>query len=375
MQASIGADRDACYAALCAGVSGARPLQVFHAARYGVQHAYEIDDRPAGGGDRPGRATRWLTRCVRSCMAEAAPTPGRLGRVAVLVGTGLRELRSVELWWTQGFGLSAHELHFGAALRTALPGCAPALTLCNACSASLFALGLGTDLLALDEADAVVVAGTDALTESMVGLADRANPDKPERVRPFERERRGVLLGEGAAAVLLEPVERAAARGRRPLALVRGVGLSCDAFHETAPDPLGVERAMRDAHHRAQLGPEDIDLLVAHGTGTALNDDNEVRVLRAVFGTHAGRPLITALKSMTGHTSGASGLMSVVIAVECLRHATIPPIVGLTTPLPGGEGLDFVCGRARRRHVRTAQVDAFGFGGVNAVAILEEAVA
>ncbi len=370
MRASVGRDSGACYEALCAGATGLSPLRAFDRALFNGPSAYEIDDRPPGG-DVPLRATAWLREVVAEAVAMAGLSPAEAAALPVLVGTGLRELRSLELWWADRKPLSAEALHFGGALRELLGGQAPVYTFSNACSASSFALGLAEDMLQLGEAEAVIVAGCDSMTESMFGLAARANPVIAERLQPFDRDRKGVVLGEGAAAVVLEREDRAAARGARALARLRAVGLGCDAFHETAPSLEGVQRSMRDAHRRAGVEPGQIELLMAHGTGTALNDENELRAFKAVFGPGAAKVMIAAIKSMTGHTSGGSALMSLITAVQAMRHGRVPPIVGLDHPLADGEGLDFVTGQARSARVRLAQVDAFGFGGVNAVAILE----
>ena len=350
---------------LLAGRSGLGPLRAFDRTAYRTQAAYEIDDR--AGGDGPGRATRWAVAVVREALAAAGVAPGPDDRVAVLVGTGLRELRTVELWWAAGAppdGLDDIDPGAVVARETGLPG---AVTLTNACSASLSALALAADLLEQDEVDLAVVAGVDTITESMFGLLDRVTPAPPDRLRPFDADRLGVLMGEGAAAVVLER-----AGGPRPaLARLRGVGTACDASHVTVPDAAGIVRTMRDAHRRAGIGPEEVDLLLVHGTGTLQGDDVEAAAVAEVF--DGATPVLTALKSMTGHTSGASGLIALVTAVECLREGVVPPTLGLRTPVPAAAGLDIVTGAARRVPLRVAQVNAFGFGGVNAVAVLEGA--
>lgn len=370
MVTSVGADKESSFAAFCAGMSGNKPLQSFDRTRFNLTHAYEIADRSPGSPDVPARSTTWLCAAVNEALGMAGLVPGQEGRVVLLVGTGLRELRSLELWWADHQPFEVAELHFGHALRrtTGLP--VPVTTLSNACAASLFALGLAEDLLALDQADVVIVAGCDALTESMFGVSDRASLLRPTVLQPFESERRGVLLGEGAAAVVLESAAHAERRGAAPLAVLHGVGMSCDAYHETAPDQAGMLRAMQDAHGRAGVREEAIDLLMVHGTGTTLNDEVEARAIRELFGAHVSRLLVTALKSMTGHTSGASGLVGVVTAMECLRHGRVPPTLGLSVPIPEAADFDFVREEARPVEIKTAQVNAFGFGGVNAVAIL-----
>jgi 3-oxoacyl-[acyl-carrier-protein] synthase II len=371
---SVGADVDTCFAALCGGISGNKTLQSFDATRFRVAHCYEIADRQPADRDVPGRATTWLTRCVGEVLTQAELDPARQ-RVVVLVGTGLRELRGLELWRGSQDAFHVSDLHFAGALHREVRHLGPVMTVSNACSASSFALGLGADLLELGEADAVIVAGCDSITESMLGMLDRVSLVPPERVQPFERSRKGVLLGEGAAAVVLEPGDLSRARGRPALAYLRGVGMSCDAFHETAPSLQGIADSISDAHRRAHVTPADIDLIMAHGTGTALSDPVEALAIKQVFGAAAERVLITALKSMLGHTSGASGLMSVIVAVEAMRRGRVPPTTGLTDSIDEAQDLNIVVGDARVAEMCIAQVNAFGFGGVNAVAIVERAAA
>jgi 3-oxoacyl-[acyl-carrier-protein] synthase II len=368
---SVGDGLEACFEALCAGQTGNRALRGFSRSHFRIAHGYEIDDRQ-DSGDVPGRATAWLTRCIERAARQAGVDLSR-DRLPILIGSGLRELRGAELWWRGEASVTAADLHFGGAARRVTGAKGAVLTIANACSASNFALGLGADLLALGEADAVVVAGADSITASMLGMLDRVSAEPPRAVRPFERTRTGVLLGEGAAAVILERADRPRARGVRPLAYLRGVGMSCDAFHETAPSPEGITASMRDAHHRAGVTPEAIGLLMAHGTGTALSDPVEAAAVRSLFGAAASRVVVTAVKSMIGHTSGASGLMSVIVAAESMRRGFVPPTLGLCDRIDEASGLDIVTGEARPHRAALAQVNAFGFGGVNAVAIVERA--
>lgn len=370
MMTSVGSDPKGCFEAFCSGVSGNRRLQAFDAQKFHAQHAYEIADRE--GGERPGRASEWLCHAITQALDEAALDCAP-DEVVMLVGTGLRELRSFELWWMGRAAMTAEDLHFATVVRqrTGLTG--PVWTFSNACAASNFALGLGADLLTLQEARAVVVAGCDSITESMFGLLDRVNPLHPERVQPFDRDRRGVLMGEGAAALVLEPAEAASTRGARVRAWLRGVGMSCDAHHVTAPHRDGIVRAINDAHCRSAVTPEEIDLLMVHGTGTLLNDSTEARAVGDVFGAHVRQMAVTGIKSMTGHTSGASGLVGVLTAIECMQSGRIPPTVGLNSPIDEAADFRFIVGAAERARPHLAQVNAFGFGGVNAVVVLEDA--
>ncbi|MCA6094684.1 3-oxoacyl-ACP synthase [Streptomyces sp. SCA3-4] len=365
--ASVGRDTDELFAALCAGRSGVNELRGFDHSRYSARHAYEVDDRPGTGTDVPRRATALLIDAIGQAARDAGLDEKDLGGIPVLIGTGLRELRSVELWQRDGVAFGAGELHFGTALRAAF-GADDTHTFSNACSAGLYALALGTDLLTRGAADTVIVAGVDVLTETMYGLLERVQPVPPERVRPFDRNRAGVLMGEGAAAVVLK---RVADAGTPVHGRVRSVAINCDAFHVTAPDPVGIATAIREAHTRAGVKPKDIDLVMVHGTGTLLNDETEAIALADVFGPDADKPLMTATKSMTGHTSGASGLLNLVVALRALAEGRIPPTVGLDDPVDEAAGFRFVTGEAVHASMTAAQLNAFGFGGVNAVAIVE----
>lgn len=377
---SVGRGVADAFAALLDGRDGLAPLRGLDARRYGAGHAYEIDDR-AGGHDVPGRAGALLAAAVREA-AEAAGL-GSLAGVPVLVGTGLRELRSLELSWLRRDADAAadaggpvpfgpDDLHFGPVLREL--GADDVHTFSNACSASLYAAGLALDLLALGH-PAVVVGGVDVLTSSMFGLLDRVHLDPPERLRPFDAARRGVLMGEGAAAVVLTrapalpPGTTPTRSGTGSATVLRAVALGCDAYHATAPDPLGVERTIRAAHTAAGIGPRDVDVVYAHGTGTLLNDEAEAVALTRVFGAHA--PVTAAVKGATGHTSGGSGLFSLVMAERTLGTGLVPAVRGLREPAPAAAGLRLPTRTVRLGRARVAQVDAFGFGGLNAVAVLE----
>jgi len=259
-------------------------------------------------------------------------------------------------------------MHFGTALRERF-GAQDTHTISNACSASLYALALGVDLLEFQDAETVIVAGVDVITESMFGLSDRLQLDPPDRLRPFDRDRKGTVMGEGAAAIVLRrerPADRDAVHG-----WVRGVAVNCDAFHATAPDPGGIAAAVRDAHSRSGVKAEDVGLVVLHGTGTSLNDAAEGTALTDVFGPHIGNPLMTGVKSMTGHTSGASGVLSLLVALRAMREGRVPPITGLDNPAAEAAGFRLVRDHPVEQRINLAQVDAFGFGGINAVAIVE----
>ena len=372
MVTSIGASAAATFAAMCAGQSGLKPLQRFDRTRFGAQAAYEIAQTEPGA-DRPLRASLLLTDAIGEALASSASTspPASL---PCFIGTGLRELRSVELWWKGQAAISPERLHFGPVLRETFPSIGHVDTLTNACSASLFALASAVDAVRLGETDRAVVGGVDILTESMFGLLDRVQMTPPDCVRPFDRDRIGVLMGEGAAAIIVERLDAARARNATIHGVIKGVGLSCDAHHETAPNPPGMARAISTALEQAHVDPAAVGFIMAHGTGTSLNDKAEYAALETVFGSTLGTIPITGIKSMTGHTSGASGLVGLITAMLALANRRIPPTLGHRTPMDGAEAADIV---TQTRHIgptMRALVNAFGFGEVNACVVVEREV-
>lgn len=358
MVSSLGMDTASSLEAFAKGATSVSPLRAFDPSRYRMAHAYGLDQ---DGAATAGRAGRWLADCISQAVAQAQLATSR---VAVIVGTGLGEQRSLEL----DANVTLDELDFGRAVREAT-GLTNTVTIVNACAAGLYALAMATDLLRLGEADAVIVAAADSVSESMFGLLDRVNAEPPTEVRPFDAGRKGVVLGEGAAAVILETFEAARARGALPLATLHGVGTSCDAVHVTAPNRTGIVAAIRNAHRLASVRASNVDLVMAHGTGTAASDDAEAEAIGEVFrGTR--EVVLTGLKSLIGHTSGASGLMSLVVAVDALTTGRVPPTRHHLTPVAAIRDFPVVTEPGDWPDLRMAQVNAFGFGGVNAVAMV-----
>jgi nodulation protein E len=188
----------------------------------------------------------------------------------------------------------------------------------------------------------------------------------PDTCRPFSRDRRGLILGEGGGMLLLEPLERARARGATIYAEIAGFGMSSDAGHITTPSSEGPARAMLAALRDAEISPEAVDYINAHGTGTPNNDSTETRALRQVFGAHADKLAVSSTKSMHGHALGAAGALEAVATVLTLCHAILPPTANFTALDPECD-LDIVPNQSRVCEVECALSNAFAFGGLNAV--------
>jgi nodulation protein E len=188
----------------------------------------------------------------------------------------------------------------------------------------------------------------------------------PDACRPFSKDRKGLILGEGAAVLVLETIERAQARGAQIFGEIVGFGMTADAADLTAPDVDGMSRAMQEAMADAKLAPNDIQYVNAHGTGTAANDASETQALHKVFGDHAKNLAISSTKSMIGHALGAAGALELVATMMAIRDGIAPPTIGYLGPDPACD-LDYVPNKARMININNAMSNSFAFGGLNAV--------
>jgi 3-oxoacyl-[acyl-carrier-protein] synthase II len=254
----------------------------------------------------------------------------------------------------------------------------PSLTHISACASSSHAIGEGGDIIRRGQADVMVAGGSEASVIPVIVAAfaamktlTRRNDAPEEASRPFDRDRDGFVLSEGAAVVVLEELGHARARGARIYGELVGYGATADAYHITAPSPEGEgnARAMRMALEEAGLRPDEIDYINAHGTSTQPNDREETAAIKQVFGDHAHKLLVSSTKSMTGHLLGAAGALEAIVCLLAIRDGCIPPTINYTTPDPGLD-LDYVPNTARAKAITTALSNSMGFGGHNASLIV-----
>jgi len=254
----------------------------------------------------------------------------------------------------------------------------PNLSQVSACSTGAHAIGDAFRVIAHGEADAMICGGTEATVtplgvggfNSMRALSTR-NESPQEASRPFDRDRDGFVIAEGAGIVVLEEMEHAKQRGARIYAEVTGYGLNADAHHITSPSPggEGAQRCMRLALANARLSPADIGYVNAHGTSTKINDATETAGIKAVLGDAARKVMVSSTKSMTGHMLGAAGGVETAICALVLARGVVPPTINYTTPDPECD-LDYVPNTAREVRVQHALTNSFGFGGTNACLVL-----
>lgn len=372
----LGADLDAFWSALLAGRHGLGPIERFPVGDLRVGQGGEIKRLPDDGRRAPrgGRATLLLFAAAADLLARV-PLAAEPGRIGIVLGTALGGVEEGEraLRGEGGPGALAGALYHAPAhaLARRLGTRGPVLTVSTACASGATALGLGADLLRDRRADLVVAGGYDVLCRFVMRGFDALRSLTRDRVRPFDRRRSGLLLGEAAALVLL--ARDADVRGSR-LGRLLGHGSASDGTHVAAPDPSGggLERAVRAALGEAGVGPRAVDLVSAHGTGTVVNDPIETAVLRRVLGGRALEVPVNSIKGALGHTMGAAATLEAIMCLLAARDGMVPPTAGLEEVDPAC-GLDHVPGAARRWSSRVSLSTSAGFGGCNAALILEGA--
>jgi nodulation protein E len=246
----------------------------------------------------------------------------------------------------------------------------PGFTISTACSSSGHAIGQAFEMIRTGKTDLALTGGSEAtFSFGILKAWEAMRVVSPDTCRPFSKDRRGMILGEGGAMLVLEPLEAAVARGARIHAEIVGFGMSSDACHITQPSSDGAVRAMRVALRDAGLRPEQIGYINAHGTGTAANDKSEAAAIRAVFGAHADSLPVSSTKSMHGHLLGAAGALECLATVLALRDGELPPTANFSEYDPECD-LDVIQNQARQLQVEWALSNSFAFGGLNAVLAL-----
>ncbi|MGB6537339.1 MAG: beta-ketoacyl-[acyl-carrier-protein] synthase family protein, partial [Xanthobacteraceae bacterium] len=246
----------------------------------------------------------------------------------------------------------------------------PAFAVASACASATHAIGMAYHMVRSGQVDCAVTGGAEAcITFGTMRGWEAMRVMAPDVCRPFSQGRMGLILGEGAAMMVLEPLRRAVARGAEVLGEIVGFGMSADAADLTAPDRDGMVRAMRGALADAQLAPSDIQYVNAHGTGTAANDETETKALHETFGPHAEKLAVSSTKSMVGHALGAAGALELLATVLAVREGIVPPTIGFQERDPACD-LDYVPNHARALAIEAAVSNSFAFGGLNAVLVV-----
>ncbi|HUT36093.1 MAG TPA: beta-ketoacyl-ACP synthase II [Planctomycetota bacterium] len=390
---SIGQTQPAFWKAACEGRSGVSVVTRFDTAGFDVRIASWIPDFnpdpliPPRDARRIDRYAQLALVAADEAVRDSGLDLARedLDRAGVIIGSGIGGLQEIEEQKTillqRGPGrvspflipkMMANSAGGLLGIQFGLRG--PNSTVLTACASSSHAIGDAYLNIACDMADVLLTGGSEA-TITPLGLAgfiackalSKRNDEPTRASRPFDRERDGFVMGEGAGILVFEELEHAKARGARIYAEVLGFGATCDAYHITAPEPqgTGASRSMAVALRDAGLAPDAVTYINAHGTSTQLNDAMETRAIKRTFGDHARKLAINSTKSMIGHLLGASGGVELAQTALSIAHGLVPPTINYENPDPECD-LDYVPNVAREMKVDVAMCNSFGFGGHNA---------
>jgi 3-oxoacyl-[acyl-carrier-protein] synthase II len=389
----VGNDVASAWDSILSGRSGIAAVERFDTANFSTHFGGEIrqlDLGPYLSAKDARRMDAFMQYGVVAGMqamrdSGLTVTEANSDRIGVLMGSGMGGLESIEETYDKylethspkkvsPFFIPASIINLVSGhLSIAFKLTGPNLAVATACTTSTHALGLAMRLIQYGDADAMLAGGSEMSTcvTGMSGFAQakalsQRNDDPQGASRPWDKDRDGFVMGDGAGAVMLEEYEQAKARGAKIYAELVGFGMSGDAFHVTAPpeDGEGARKAMAKALVDAQLNPDQVQYINAHATSTGLGDRAETLAIRRAFGPAADKLAVSSTKSMTGHLLGAAGVVEAIFSILALRDQVAPPTINLHTP---GEGcdLDYVPNTARKMSLQYALSNSFGFGGTN----------
>ena len=394
---SLGCKIDELWARICNGESGVRTLQRFDTSRFRVRFGSEVPDWSVNGYVAP-KEVKKLDRCVQFAMVAGIDAVNDSGlefakedpfRCGAIVGSGIGGLETIEIQHSRLLDkgpekvsaftipkLMANAASGQLSIQYGLRGLNTAVV--TACASATNAIGDAMRAIQYDDADVMITGGTEAAVTPM-GLSafaamralSQRNDDPAAASRPFDADRDGFVLGEGAGVLILEELQHAKARNAHIYGELLGYGASADGGHITQPDKQGggAAHAMTLALHNARIDPTNIGYINAHGTSTPLGDQAETAAVKAVFGEHARTVSISSTKSHLGHLLGASGGVELIFCVLALRDGVIPPTINYHTPDPLCD-LDYTVNQARQRKISMAMSNSFGFGGHNGSIII-----
>ena len=397
---SLGEVVDELWENLCAGKSGIVPVTRFDLSKYPVRFGGECTNFDITKYGVEVKEARRLDRFGQFGIAAAVSAVNDSGidftkedpyRAGVLIGSGIGGIETLEeqnkILNTQGIRrvspftvprLMVNAASGNVSIRFRIKG--PNTAVATACATGANAIGDAMRFIQHDQADIMIAGGSEAalcelgMASFIAARALSTRNDEPHRAsRPWDKDRDGFVMAEGAGVCILEEYEHAKARGARIYAELVGYGMSGDACHITAPDEngAGASMAMKLALRDAKLNPEQVDYINAHGTSTPLGDLAETKAVKGTFGDHAKKIAVSSTKSQMGHLLGASGGVEAVITAMTISRNLIPPTINLDTPDPECD-LDFVPGKARDKKVDIAMSNSFGFGGHNASLVMKK---
>ncbi len=394
---AIGIGKETFWEALCQGKSGISPIASFDASKLSTQFAGQVlNFDPLTYIDRKSlrrmdRTSQFAVACAKMAVQDAGLDPKSNGRhrAGVIIGTAMAGHGHILEQHIEYLKRGPDRVNPFTTLASFPDACAsnisielgitgPSFSIATACSSASDAVGYAFDAIRSHTVDFLIMGGAEATIYEAVMAAfcatralSRRNHEPAKASRPFNLDRDGFVLGEGAGIFVVEEYEHAKKRGAKIYAEILGHGMTCDAYHMTSPDPSGAEacRAMEMAMKQAGVGPKQIDYINAHGTSTPLNDKIETMIIKKVFGDRAYQIPVSATKSMVGHLIGAAGSVELIATILAMEHGVLPPTINYEIPDPECD-LDYVPNKARPAKIQVAMKNSFGFGGKNSILII-----
>jgi len=387
---SIGIGKEEFYTALMQGKSGIAEVTAFDTSGYDRHVGAEIKNFDPGKFMQPrqakrvGRATQLLIAAAGLALADAGQQAKALNpdKSAIVLGTTMGETHIFEIlnkdWFTKSLKgvnpfflphTTPYSLGVNLGIHYAIGGIN--LVIPTACASGNYAIGYGYDLIKEGRVDFAITGGADAFSRIAFAGFSRLYAMSPDICQPFDKNRKGMLLGEGSAILILEPLEKALSEKKNIYAEILGYGLSCDAHHMTIPSEDGIARCMENALKETNLAPEQIDYISAHGTGTVQNDLNECRAIKKIFGPHYKKVLVSSIKSMLGHSMGAASAFEAVASCFAVSRDIVAPTINYRTPDAECD-IDCVPNVARKAKINIAFNNAYAFGGNNACVVFKK---
>ncbi|MDD5565687.1 MAG: beta-ketoacyl-[acyl-carrier-protein] synthase family protein [Candidatus Omnitrophica bacterium] len=386
---SIGIGREAFWRAAVSGTSGISKVSSFNTSEFKHHYGGEIKNfDPIEFIDK--RRLRFLSRTSQFAIAASrlAIEDAKLNlkqlpnyKTGVIMGTTMGEStleEAVKIWVNEGIRKVSKVLILQSILTELSSNIGinfrcfgPNLLIPTACAAGNYAIGYGFDLIKNGELDMVFAGGADAFSKLAFSGFQRLYAMAPEKCQPFDKNRKGIIVGEGSGVLLLENLGKAFKRKANIYAEIVGYGLSCDAYHITAPKAEGIIKAMKKAVKNADINIEEVDYICAHGTGTVQNDKTESLAIKTLFNERYKKIPVSSLKSMLGHTMGASSAIEAAACCLAAKYDLIPPTINFETPDPDCD-IDCVPNIARKKVVNTVLNNGFAFGGNNCCLVLKK---
>jgi len=387
---SIGIGKDDFWKNLISGTSGISEIERFDTSKFGIKRGGEIKNfkpenfMPKSTAKKIGRGSQLAIAATKLALEDAGINlkKQKAKDLGIIIGSTMGEAPYIELidrfWIQKGeegvyssnvakFPVNNLSDNVGYCFGITGDNC----VIPTACAAGNYSIGFAFDLIRTGRREMMLAGGADPLSRLAFTGFQRLFAMAPEKCQPFDKNRKGMIVGEGAAILVLEPIEDALKRKATIYAEILGYGLSCDAFNMTIPSKKGIRKVIEKGLKNSGVKKEEVDYISAHGTGTGPNDKTETASIKDVFGTLAGSIPISSIKSMLGHTMGTASALEAITCSLAITNSIIPPTMNYETPDPECD-LDYVPNKARSKEVKVALNNSYAFGGNNACLVLKK---